>query len=419
MAPSGGLGQARVAGTSAGGGLIARPWPLRSTASDVFARSIRGGRASASPSTTSSACWRTRAGPSTRATARRSLAALRALADRTRTCVRFVVGLPLHMSGGEGASRPRDARRLAQLVADATGRAVELWDERLTTVQAQRSLAASEVRGKKARAHIDEAAPARSSSRGSTRGRLDGSDDDEGAARRPGGGAKRKRRGARRHARRPAAGARRDPRRRPASLATAVAARSLGVAGRSPRRTWLFVLYPSERGPGQRPRRRVVDRAADPSGRPGWLRRSPARASSRARASSPSGCALTGGTGGVVAGTHLLTDDASPRELMARLERRARRATARVTFPEGWNRFDMARRLQDKQVVPLRDFLDATTDADPPPRARHRRRQRRGLPLPGDVRPALRQRRARRRAAHEARVRPPVGHPLARARGRA
>ncbi len=34
-----------------------------------------------------------------------------------------------------------------------------------------------------------------------------------------------------------------------------------------------------------------------------------------------------------------------------------------MTFPEGWNRFDMARRLQDKQVVPLRDFLDATTDA--------------------------------------------------------
>jgi len=71
----------------------------------------------------------------------------------------------------------------------------------------------------------------------------------------------------------------------------------------------------------------------------------------------------TGGTSGVVAGRHLLADDASPRDLMARLERRASGATAHVTFPEGWNRFDMARRLQERQVVPLRDFLDATTDA--------------------------------------------------------
>jgi UPF0755 protein len=36
----------------------------------------------------------------------------------------------------------------------------------------------------------------------------------------------------------------------------------------------------------------------------------------------------------------------------------------RVTFPEGWTRFDMARRLQDKRVVSLRDFLDATTDPE-------------------------------------------------------
>lgn len=82
--------------------------------------------------------------------------ALRALAEGENVR-RFVVGLPLHMKGSEGASA-RDARRLAQVVADATGCLVELWDERLSTVQANRSLAASEVRGKKARAHIDEAA---------------------------------------------------------------------------------------------------------------------------------------------------------------------------------------------------------------------------------------------------------------------
>ncbi|HEY8042288.1 MAG TPA: Holliday junction resolvase RuvX [Polyangiaceae bacterium] len=84
------------------------------------------------------------------------LASLKALADE-QGIARFVVGLPLDMRGGEGMAA-RGARMVAQQIADATGRAVELWDERLTTVQAQRALAASEVRGKKARARIDEAA---------------------------------------------------------------------------------------------------------------------------------------------------------------------------------------------------------------------------------------------------------------------
>ncbi len=82
--------------------------------------------------------------------------ALRTLAEE-QNVTRFVVGLPLRLKGGEGASA-REARHLAQLVADATGRTVELWDERFSTVQAQRALSASAVRGKKARAHIDEAA---------------------------------------------------------------------------------------------------------------------------------------------------------------------------------------------------------------------------------------------------------------------
>jgi putative Holliday junction resolvase len=84
------------------------------------------------------------------------LAALTVLADDEKV-VRFVVGLPLDMHGGEGMAA-RGARALAQQLADATGREVELWDERLTTVQAQRALVASEVRGKKARTLIDAAA---------------------------------------------------------------------------------------------------------------------------------------------------------------------------------------------------------------------------------------------------------------------
>src|SRR5579871_4104509 len=76
---------------------------------------------------------------------------------REEHVTRFVVGLPLRLSGVEGPEA-RAARGVAQEIADATGREVELWDERLTTVQAQRSLRASEVRGKKAKARIDEAA---------------------------------------------------------------------------------------------------------------------------------------------------------------------------------------------------------------------------------------------------------------------
>jgi UPF0755 protein len=125
--------------------------------------------------------------------------------------------------------------------------------------------------------------------------------------------------------------------------------------------TWFFVLYPSSRGPGDGRAIELVV-VTDPSA--GGLASALAGAGVVA---SPRLFALwvraTGGTSAVVAGRHLLTDDASPRELMARLERRASAGTVRVTFPEGWNRFDMARRLQDKQVVALRDFLDATTDA--------------------------------------------------------
>lgn len=84
------------------------------------------------------------------------LGALRDLAQ-AEGVTRFVVGLPLDMRGGEGTAA-RHARAVAQRIADATGRDVELWDERLTTVQAQRALRASELRGRKARARVDEAA---------------------------------------------------------------------------------------------------------------------------------------------------------------------------------------------------------------------------------------------------------------------
>jgi putative holliday junction resolvase len=69
---------------------------------------------------------------------------------------RIVVGLPVDMRGHEGDAA-KGARLMAQSIADATGLDVELWDERMTTQVAARALASSEVRGKKAKAHIDEA----------------------------------------------------------------------------------------------------------------------------------------------------------------------------------------------------------------------------------------------------------------------
>ncbi len=70
--------------------------------------------------------------------------------------VRIVVGLPLDMRGTEGEAARR-ARSTAQAIADATGVDVELVDERLTTVEAQRALRASELKGQRARERIDEA----------------------------------------------------------------------------------------------------------------------------------------------------------------------------------------------------------------------------------------------------------------------
>jgi putative holliday junction resolvase len=69
---------------------------------------------------------------------------------------RIIVGFPLDMRGTEGEAARR-SRETAQAIADATSCEVELFDERLTTVQAQRALTDSGLTGKKARARIDEA----------------------------------------------------------------------------------------------------------------------------------------------------------------------------------------------------------------------------------------------------------------------
>src|SRR5215212_3150277 len=72
---------------------------------------------------------------------------------------RFVVGLPIEMSGGHGAAAER-AHKFAVALAGATGREVELADERLTTVEASRRLAEAGTRKRAQRSHIDSAAAA-------------------------------------------------------------------------------------------------------------------------------------------------------------------------------------------------------------------------------------------------------------------
>jgi UPF0755 protein len=63
-------------------------------------------------------------------------------------------------------------------------------------------------------------------------------------------------------------------------------------------------------------------------------------------------------------GMHLLTDDASAQELVRRLERDGHASRAKVTLPEGWTRFDVAKRLQALHVAWAKTFLDASANAD-------------------------------------------------------
>jgi putative Holliday junction resolvase len=72
---------------------------------------------------------------------------------------RFVVGLPVEMSGSHGAAAER-AEKFALALANATGLEVELWDERLTTVEASRRLSEAGKRKRSQQASIDSAAAA-------------------------------------------------------------------------------------------------------------------------------------------------------------------------------------------------------------------------------------------------------------------
>ena len=81
------------------------------------------------------------------------LAALTKLA-RDYEIERWIVGLPIHMSGTE-SSQAQKVRRLGELLQAATGIPVEYRDERLTTVEAARVLKQAELSLEKTRQAID------------------------------------------------------------------------------------------------------------------------------------------------------------------------------------------------------------------------------------------------------------------------
>lgn len=83
-------------------------------------------------------------------------------AAREAEAERIVVGLPLSLSGRAGPSARAAAAEVAELTELAAAEAlpVETHDERLTTVSAERALAAAGVRGRARRRVVDKVAAA-------------------------------------------------------------------------------------------------------------------------------------------------------------------------------------------------------------------------------------------------------------------
>jgi UPF0755 protein len=72
----------------------------------------------------------------------------------------------------------------------------------------------------------------------------------------------------------------------------------------------------------------------------------------------------TGAGSDLRVGRHFVADDLSPRDLVRRMQRTAVQERVKVTIPEGFTRFDIAKRLQNAKVCSVRAFVDATADTD-------------------------------------------------------
>ena len=91
-----------------------------------------------------------------RTTIREDLAALETL-TREHQVKLILMGHPLHMSGRE-SSQSAYTREFAERLAGRTGLEVRLWDERLTTVEAERVLKQSGISIEKRAKAIDRLA---------------------------------------------------------------------------------------------------------------------------------------------------------------------------------------------------------------------------------------------------------------------
>ena len=87
---------------------------------------------------------------------KRDLAELKRLAGE-HEAAQWIVGLPLNMNGTEG-DRAKDSRKLGDAIGEVTSLPVVYWDERLSTVEAERVLLEGDVSRKKRKLVIDKLA---------------------------------------------------------------------------------------------------------------------------------------------------------------------------------------------------------------------------------------------------------------------
>ena len=71
--------------------------------------------------------------------------------------VLFVVGLPIHLDGGE-SEKSIEARQFGRWLAAATGVAVEFFDERFTSREAEQYLLAADMTRKRRKKRMDKLA---------------------------------------------------------------------------------------------------------------------------------------------------------------------------------------------------------------------------------------------------------------------
>ena len=69
----------------------------------------------------------------------------------------IVVGLPKNMDGSSGF-RAKECEETAKLISQKSGKSVEMWDERCTTVSAHNYLNITDTKGKKRKQIVDAVA---------------------------------------------------------------------------------------------------------------------------------------------------------------------------------------------------------------------------------------------------------------------